>query len=269
MIKTFCVAHRAVEFDLPEDATVVWLGNDTPQTRNANRVLIVSEYAPDMHALHAYLGGSAGSFIIERYLRENPDQWNDSDLVSVIQYRKFISPIPVGRPSRNYHGMYVFNSTEANLIDLAEIQGHVAGDYLVSTPSGLSGGVLAQYNEVHHVVDFLRYMAFAVELNVISKDELMGFFSSTFFVPGGIEFGIFPIPVFLECVGQLRRICLEFLRSHRPVSTDDYQRRALSFCNERVGSYLLLKHMNQLIVAGDFDRHQGIMHCLSVDDVYR
>jgi hypothetical protein len=32
---------------------------------------------------------------------------------------------------------------------------------------------------------------------------------------------------------------------------------------------LLLKHMDPLIEAGGFDRYCGIMHCLSVDDMYR
>ena len=40
MIKTFCVAHKPLEFDLPEDATVIWLGNDTPATRNCDNIVM-------------------------------------------------------------------------------------------------------------------------------------------------------------------------------------------------------------------------------------
>jgi hypothetical protein len=268
-IKTFCIAHKAVQFDLPENSTVVWLGNDTPQTRNASHIIVASKFAPDIHSMHPFLSGSAGSFIVERYLLNNPGFWTATDLVALIQYRKFISPIPLGRPSMNYQGMYMFNAVEANLIDLDAINGLLNGDFLVSEPIGVSGGVLAQYNQAHHIEDFLRYAAIAVALKVVNKEELMEFFYASFIIPGGIEFGVFPIPVFLESVQQLKRVCIEFLKLHSPVSTDMYQHRALAFCNERLGSYLLLKHMSALTDGGNFDQHRGIMHCLSEDDVYR
>ena len=268
MIKTFCVAHKALEFDLPEDATVIWLGNDTPATRNCDNILVASEYAPDIHIKHEYLGGAAGSFIAEKFLIENPTTWKQTDLVSIIQYRKFISPIPVGRPARNYHGMYLFNEVEANIIDIDAMQYQMEGDFLISTPAGV-GGVLAQYSQWHSGPDLLRYIAFALEFEIINRDDLLDFFSGAFIIPGGIEFGIFPIPIYLDVIAKLRRICFEFLKIHKPASNDPYQQRALAFCNERLGGYLLIKQLKSIYPGEIFDRFFGYMHCLSDNDIYK
>jgi hypothetical protein len=148
------------------------------------------------------------------------------------------------------------------------MQYQMEGDFLISTPAGV-GGILAQYNQWHSAPDLLRYIAIALEFEIINKDDLLEFFSSALIIPGGIEFGIFPIPIYLDIITKLRRICFEFLKIHKPASSDPYQKRALSFCNERLGGYLLLKQLKSCYPGEIFDRFFGYMHCLSDDDLYK
>jgi hypothetical protein len=157
-------------------------------------------------------------------------------------YRKFVATLPMGKPAQNYHGSYILYPQQALVIDLDLVHSLVEGDYLLAQIVGL-GGVLDQYAKNHYVEDFLRYCAIAVELGVLDRNEVVIFFTQNMLIPGGAEFGVLPIPVFIDIVGRLESICKAFVDMHRPVSDEPYQSRALAFCNERLGSYLLMKRL--------------------------
>lgn len=104
---------------------------------------------------------------------------------------------------------------------------------------------LEQYVREHHVEDLLRFTAVTVELGVIDKAEVRFFLEEDNFVPGGVELGVFPVPFWLRSIGSIEAVIRECVRAH-PALRDGYQARAWAFCSERLGSYLLLKHLGAL-----------------------
>ena len=60
-------------------------------------------------------------------------------------------------------------------------------------------------------------------------------------IPGGLEMGVYPADFWLEQIGALEAVtrgCIE----RYPAPPAGYQLRAWAFCNERLGSWLLLRH---------------------------
>jgi hypothetical protein len=65
-------------------------------------------------------------------------------------------------------------------------------------------------------------------------------------IPGGAEFGVFPVSMYIEVASKLRAVCERFLRDNVPVRCGHpYQGRALSFCCERLGSWLVIDHLEK------------------------
>ena len=104
----------------------------------------------------------------------------------------------------------------------------------------------------------------AVELEVISGKECLGLINHATIIPGGIEVGTFPINIFLAITEQLEAVCLRFLEHHRPVKLDAYHRRALAFCNERLGSYLLQKVLHEIFDNTIPEDVIGYMHTVDI-----
>ena len=70
----------------------------------------------------------------------------------------------------------------------------------------------------------------------------------------------------LEQADVVRRVSFEFLRSHRPVSSEPGQLRALASCNERLGNYFLMRAL--MSGAGKVEPSFGFLHTVSEGDVY-
>ena len=138
----------------------------------------------------------------------------------------------VNRPS--------WDATSAAQIDYTALMANIQTPYLLAQPFRV-GNLYQQFASAHKIPDLLRYVAIAVELGVMTAEESSIFFADDILIPCGVECGIFPTDVFLTIIEKLERVCLTFLRSHMPSSFDSYYRRALDFCNERLGSFLLKK----------------------------
>lgn len=244
MIHTFCIAHAPVKLDLPASAHLVWIGNAPPPQGLPCQMIVASEFASELNDKHRYLAGAAGSYVVRKFLNEHPALWNLEDRISIIHYRKFVSSAPLGFPAANYHGCQLLYPGEALAIDIDRVHSFIESAYLLPQIVGV-GGILRQYAHGHCVEDFLRYCAFAVEKGILGRDEVTSFFQQGVLIPGGVELGILPIHVFLETIEKLEQVCAAFLEVHKPVSDQPYQSRALAFCNERLGSFLLLKRLTQ------------------------
>lgn len=267
MIKTFCVAHKALEFPLPDDVPVIWLGSVPVQTHGKHAVYRAAEISEEFDAWHAFLGGSSGSFIIEKILRDGLIEWSPDDRISIIQYRKFMAVTPIGVNAKNYPGMYLVSPSESSQLDLHAIQDAVVTPYLLPQLFELES-LYQQYGAAHHISDLLRYVAVAVDLDIISWTESFEFINLMYHIPGGIEFGIYPIGFFMDTISSLRAVSMRFLHAHKPTSMTPYQRRAVSFCNERLGSYLLQKELVKIY--GDEIPNElfGYMHTIEDRDIY-
>ncbi len=266
-IKTFCIAHKALDFPVPEDMTIIWLGTASVQTHGQHLVHHVADISEEFDAMHNFLGGSAGSFAIEKIISENLIKWSSDDRVSIFQYRKFMACQPIGTPSENYPGMYMLNTVDALKIDLRNLHDVVKTPYLLPQPLNV-GNLYIQYSISHSSPDLLRYIAIAIELKVINWRESQDFLNSTHIIPGGVEFGIYPIIIFLKIISFLRKISMKFLANHNPTILNSFQRRALSFCNERLGSYLLLRELNQEYNGNIPIEFFGYIHTVTEGNVY-
>ena len=264
-IQTFCIAHKPIEITLSSACTVIWLGPGDAPRGGAQRCIRAGEIEPELETWHPFLGGSAGTFAIESLLRESGTEWSAADRVSILQYRKFVAPKAIGTKSTNYPGMYLIAADALRGLEVDTLQNSVHAPYLLSQPVSL-GNLYAQYGSNHRVPDLLRYTAIAVELGIMTWQMSAEFFATSLFVPGGVEMGVYPVPVFLDAVEKMRRVSFEFLRSHRPVSSEPGQLRALAFCNERLGNYFLLRAL--LSGAGKVEPSFGFLHTVSEGDVY-
>jgi hypothetical protein len=126
--------------------------------------------------------------------------------------------------------------------DLAQVMAPAGRDFLFGQLCRLQGGYFNQYRDVHVAEDFLLFTAVTIELGVLGRHEVMPFFSEEIFVPGGIELGVFPADFWVNAISQVEAVVRTCFERH-PIKREGYQARVWAFCAERLGSYLLLRHL--------------------------
>ena len=185
-----------------------------------------------------------------------------------MQYRKFMAHTPIGTSAKNYPGLYLVNQSDLVNFDLLTIHSAVVTPYLLPQPLQINNLYL-QYAACHGISDLLRYTALAIDLNVISSSESHDFLNSTHMIPGGIEFGIYPVVVFMNLIKKIQTVSMAFLKTHNPSVLKTNQRRAVSFCNERLGSFLLTKHLQHEFNNKIPNELFGYMHAVTEDCIYK
>lgn len=267
----YCISHKPLLFKSNANLNHVLLGDELLNNRESfqpsHSVIHISNIGHDLDFLHPMLGGSAGTFAIARMLRSSHDQWDETTSVAINQYRKFMAADVLGTPSKNYPGMVMIPLNTAISLDITEIQILSTAPFLLPKPIVI-GNTYTQYCTSHHGQDLLRFIATAIDLKIINHKQAIDILNSEIMIPGGSEFGIYPVAIFLDIVEKLEAICLEFTKTNRPSSLDRYQRRALAFCNERFGSYLLLLALNEICGPHIPPEWFGYMHTISDDLMY-
>lgn len=270
-ILSFCVSHVPILFKNNPQLKHIILGDsinkNSPSVHASDDITVLLEKYPDLDFLHPLLGGSAGTFAISRILRDLHENWDEYTSISIGQYRKFISKTIHGIPAKNYPGMFLMSASDAKDFDVLDMQSSITTPFLLASPIQV-GNLLQQYAACHRVEDLLRYSAIAIELGVIDHTEVSDFFNASSIIPGGIEFGIFPASIFVEITSKLESICINFTQRHQPAAMDRHQRRALSFCNERMGSYLLVKILNSISPSSIPADWLGHMHTIADTPAY-
>lgn len=259
----FCITHQPeITIDLPPTATIVWLGAAGQQPTTGQPVLDVHKDFPDLMAWHPFLTGAAGTFAIRRFLLEQQAEFADFDLMTLTQYRKFISQRAFGSTTESFPTMLFINQAP-QIPSYNDWYAKPTRYFCIARPRKI-GNIFQQYSYNHQAPDFLRYLAIAVELEVITADECFELINYPTIIPGGIEVGTFPINIFLAITEQLEAVCLHFLERHRPIKLDAYHRRALAFCNERLSSYLLQKVVYEIFDNVIPPEIIGYMHTLDI-----
>lgn len=248
-----CITHVTPWLAFPDYVTTIHLGEAQGEGR-----LNLRDLAPEWEPYHPVLGGTAGSFALKNYLRT---QRPDATRVGLCQYRKFVSPRRIsGVQDRKYRAMDV---VPTNMIDgpqFAEMLWPQEAPFVVSGPRRFTRlpwyrrGYLKEYARDHHVEDLLRFTAEAVEQQVLRSDEVLAFFREDVIVPGGVELGVYPADFWLECIEGIERTVRACVARY-PVPREGVQARAWSFCAERLGSFLLLKHFRAEAATGFVARH--------------
>ncbi|MDH4393014.1 MAG: hypothetical protein QE285_16530 [Aquabacterium sp.] len=234
-----CLTHVPLWVDVPSYVTPIYLGQAQGPGRQNLRDL-----APEWEAHHPVLGSMAGVFALRNLLLQ---QHPDTTQVGICQYRKFVSRKCLGEAAETYKVMDVVHRDQLHADWLADAMRPDCDSFLLAQPGQFSVGdqvydYLYQYKEVHHVEDFLRFTAVAVELGVLHKNEVGPFFNEKIWFTGGVELGFFPTAFWLDSVGAVEAVIRACLQMH-PATREGAQARAWSFCAERLGSFLLLRHL--------------------------
>lgn len=247
-----CMTHVPLWVRFPDFVTTIHLG-----LAQAEGLLNLRDLAPEWELHHPILGGTAGSFALKNYIRT---QRPDATRVGICQYRKFVSRARISRvPDPKYRAMDVVPKSMLDGPLFSEWLAPGDAQFLVSAPRQFTRlpwyrrGYLKEYARDHHVEDFLRFAAEAVEQDVLQRSEVLDFFREDVIVPGGVELGVYPAPFWLasmDAIESVVRACI----ARYPVARDGYQARVWSFCAERLGSYLLLKRFRSEVASDGIGR---------------
>lgn len=256
-VAIFCLTHVPLLVPYPAHVKVVRMGS-----YQADGELNLRDLAPEWEVFHPLLGATAGTFAVRNYLKAHPEYTH----VASCSYRKFLSARQIGEPLRNFpqqHAISVAQLAEQDLDGLLDYSGR---DFLISHPLdfhpwGMSN-IAHQYQKDHHIEDLLRFLAEAVEEKMLTPFDAYALMNEHILIPGGAELGLYPVPFFLNAIDRIERIVAAYLRRFR-VIRDGYQLRAISFCCERVGSYLLLQYLNARFPGGIPASYYGHINLVS------
>lgn len=205
----------------------------------------VSQLDPFWHEARPIAYSAAGTYVvpiaIERFS-------STANFIEISSYRKRILPSPEGAESRTfgYPGMREFRFEHLEKqAELSVFEPHADLGFLVAQPVYFENSIVGQYAASHHRKDILDYTDLAVELGVLESSSAAEFLGAKHFIPGGAELGIYPKPWIIDTLSNLELIGRQFLNRYRDRirKYDDYQVRAVGFLSERLGSFLLLRHL--------------------------
>jgi hypothetical protein len=231
-----CITHIPLTLEFPAWVTPVYVGQAQGEGR-----LNLRDLAPEWEPHHPLLGGTAGTFAVRQaLLRLHPG----ASRVGLCQYRKFVSRQRVGtRIAKSFQTMDVVPKTELPPDRLAHAMSPGDQPFLVSRLFPMHRqGCLGQYAEVHRAQDLLHFTAEAVSLGVLAGSEAKAFLNEGEFIPGGLEMGVYPVDFWRPAMGAVEAVVRACITRH-PVEPEGYQARAWAFCAERLGSYLLVRHL--------------------------
>jgi hypothetical protein len=235
-----CITHGPSWVGYPSWVSTIRLGD-----AQVEGGLNLRDLAPEWEVHHPVLGGTAGTFALKNLVATRTPA---ATHVGLCQYRKFVSNARIShRVAPSYKVMDVVASRDLSAERLAAVMAPGDRDFLLPRPFTLSNArklddYLGQFTRVHHVEDLLRFSAEAIEQQVLDKKELDDFFREDVLVPGGVELGVYPAPFWIATVTAIEsvtRACVD----RYPIARSGYGARAWAFCIERLGSYLLLRHL--------------------------
>lgn len=234
----FCICHTRPLFKIPANWNIIWLGlEEIPSDLRSYNIIRLVDADPNLHKIHSQVGGSAGAFLLTKL----SSILKNVDSIGIFQYRKIITRNPIGIAAPNYPSMQISSSGVIN--SCLEIECALDNqDLLISKPSPIKS-IIDQYASAHHIEDLLRYTAIAVELGVISPREVNIFLTRPHIFPGGVEFGFLPQDFCLYALRAIQKVAMTYI-TQTSRTRYGYQGRAVAFCGERLGSYLLEKYLS-------------------------
>ncbi|HEY3599567.1 MAG TPA: hypothetical protein VGL08_18890 [Paraburkholderia sp.] len=249
-----CFSHVPLPFEYPPFVSPLYLG----EAQGAGKFNL-RDLAPEWEPYHPQLGSLAGCFAMKNYIVRHGLSLRR---IGMCQYRKFVSATRIGgMPAPNYPVMDVIGKPTLDEYNLAEVMLPGNDDFLIGQYGFLEEGYLGQYNKAHLAEDLLRFVSEAVELGVLGRNEVVPFFSSTLFMAGGIEVGVFPAPFWVEAITAIEHVVRACTQRY-PARRYGYQARSWAFCAERLGSFLLLKYIKAKF--GEYDKGSKFLGQLNV-----
>lgn len=172
----------------------------------------------------------------------------DADFIEISAYRKRILPSPEGVESPSYQAMreLSFDNLDKEF-ELSVFTPRTELGFLVAEPLYFENSIIGQYAVGHHRRDIVDYTSLAVDTGALDANSASEFLASKHFIPGGIELGIYPKSWLVDALSTIEVVGREFLNRYgnRVQKYNNQQIRAVGFCSERLGSFLLIRHLKE------------------------
>jgi hypothetical protein len=239
-IHRFCISHR--EPLIPESWYDDCIALGSYRTHSITHISHLDQF---WHEARPIAYGAAGSHIlptaIERFA-------GDAELIEISSTRKRVLPSPLGIESPVYRGMRELSTEDAkNKPEISVVIPANDSGFLLPQPMYFDKLIIGQHAQAHHCQDLLDYTSLAIELGVLDGQSAAKFLTMPRFL-GGVECGTYPRSFLVSSLTQIERVSREFLcrYSDRLKTYNRYQVRAVHFCSERLGAFLLDRHLSEI-----------------------
>lgn len=230
MNNNFVIGHVRPSIKFPDD-----FGFVTVRPEFSTDVLIDTELLTQQGLTDRRIGEYHFLFALRKKLELS----NPKGVVTIAQYRRFVTSTAIGFPSQNMSYARVISSHASQSCPLESLLKPIAGDWLLSTATKVTICVANQYAKHHELRDWWRFLSDAIDAGCITnEDSRLASLAGTM-IPAPSN-GVFPVQTFLTQLQILETAALAFIHGGF-IERPDYQRRSLGFCLERLHSYLILR----------------------------
>lgn len=240
VIHRFCISHEKPL--LPESwyDDCIALGDFQPDSQ-----FHVRQLDKFWHEARPLAYGAAGTYVLPAAIATLP---NRPKFIEISSHRKRILPSPEGIESQSYGypSMRELRVEESEKdAELSVFTPSADLEFLVAQPIYFKGSILGQYADSHYRRDLLDYTSVAIEEGVLNEDSASEFLDTCHFISGGVQLGIYPTSWLIETSSKIDLVSRQFLTRYRGrlKRYDIYQIRAVGFLSERLGSFLLIRHL--------------------------
>lgn len=240
MIHRFCVTHKKPL--LPERwyDDCIALGDFQPDS--ASHVRQLDQF---WHEARPVAYGTAGTHVLPIAIEKFA---GDADLIEVSGFRKRILPSAEGIESILYSGLRELRFGDFEEKEQLSIFTPRAGvEFLVAHPLYFENSIVEQQILLRHYGrrDLDDYTSIAIEMGVLDENSASEFKAAKYFIPGGVELGIYPKAWLARQLSGMELVARQFLTRFRDrvEKYDAVQVRAVCFLGECIGSFLLIRHL--------------------------
>jgi hypothetical protein len=242
MVHRFCIAHT--EPLIPQGSYDDCVALGSYQTDSACHISQLDQFWHDARPI-AY--GAAGTHVLPVAIEKFA---NDADLIEISLHRKRILRTPLGAiwPVLGGGRELTIEQAKGKTELSSVIRPPNDTGFLVSQPLYFPNSVIGQYGECHYSKDLLDYTSLAIQMGILDNQTAVEFLTGKQFIPGGIEFGIFPKTWLLPALSQIEHVGREFLcrYGNRIREYNQFQIRVLGFLSERLGSYMVIRRLSEI-----------------------
>ena len=182
-----------------------------------------------------------GEYMYLFALRRKLEKSNPSASVTVAQYRRFVSSKTIGQVAQNMTYARTVTNQELNEHDLESLLKPSQGQWLISSSVRMQASVVDQYAKHHILRDWYRFLADGIDSGALTNEEARQASLTSLLIPAPSN-GVFPIAVLVKHLTTLETVAQAFINGGF-VEREEYQRRSLGFCLERLHSFLVLQEV--------------------------
>ncbi|WP_156425628.1 MULTISPECIES: hypothetical protein [unclassified Mycobacterium] len=238
MIDRYCISHKRPL--LPEDwyDHCIALGDFRSES-----VVHVSQLDRFWHEARPIAYGAAGTYVLPIAIQRFS---SDADFIEISNYRKRILPSAEGLESYKFPTLRELNLENfGRAAELSVFIPRAEHEFLIAQPLHVKNSILGHYAAVHRRQDILDYTSLAVEMGILDSQSASEFLAAKHFIPGGIELGIYPKGWLVQTLSSIELLGREFLNRYgsRVKKYNAFQIRAVGFLSERLGSFILIRHL--------------------------